>query len=67
MDDDKPDNPWPWAPPDTTPEYVIPSAAWSVCFECKSAIVAGDGMVWEGRNLHVQCHLNRQNRRKKGR
>lgn len=67
MDDDEtPDNPWPWAPPDTAPaESPVRAAGFCVCAWCRQAGVCADFTRHEGRFVHTgECHDNLRNPRR---
>ena len=58
MDDeqDTPDNPWPWAPPNTGLDNEVPRGLTSVCCECRAPILDPDELVHhDGRALHRAC------------
>lgn len=54
MDDEQStDNPWPWAPPDTTPaESPVRASGFCVCAYCKQPGVCTDYTKFEGRYVH---------------
>jgi hypothetical protein len=66
MSDDKPtpDNPWPWAPPDTGPDIPVSRAPFCYCVVCKQGGPCENFTQHEGRYVHeVVCRAKLTGRR----